>query len=464
MSIKRLSFREKLSYGMGDLGNGFMFDMGQLYLLFFYTNYMKISPVIAGSVFLVAKIADAFIDTAVGAFVDTRVPGKLGKFRPFILFGSFPLAILTTICFVVPNFGETGRVVWAFATYILFNAAYSIVNIPYGSMSAVMTVDGVERTKLANFRSLGSQAALFFSGIFVYPVVDFIHHHSKNDNLSWAVAIGSMTLLGMIFHFLCFKGCKERYVAKPKPKTEIISRKDSELNAFMFLCKNKPFIVFVLFTLLTIATTYIIQQSQLYYFEYQFNAGKEMMKTISTLNMIAFFPIFFTIAVIVKKIGKKAAMAIGAIGFGIVQTLNYFLFAENQIAFLTCMFLSQILIMIPNSVCWAIVADIVEWGEFISGKRTEGIIYSSYSFTRKVCQAIAGFIPGLILSIVGFDPDLATQPEGVLAGIKFTYIALPAMLTIIAGIMFIFFYPLTEAKHREIVEYLGLEKLNTQNS
>lgn len=456
---KKLSLKEKISYGFGDLGNGFMFDMGQLYLLFFYTNYMKIPPKIAGTVFLVAKVLDAFIDTSVGAYVDTRVPSKLGKFRPFILFGSIPLAVLTTICFIVPNFSQNGRIMWAFITYILFNAAYSVVNIPYGSMSAVMTIDGVERTKLANFRSLGSQGALFLSGICVYPIVDYVQHHIDDPHIPWAIAIGSMTILGVICHFLCFRGCKERYVKAPTKESEE-HKGESELKAFFYLFKNKPFMVFVVFTLLTIVSTYILQQTQLYYFKYQFGAEKSLIKTISTLNMIAFLPFFFFIAMIVRKIGKKAAMSIGAIGFGIIQILNYTAFAENQTTFLVCMFLAQIFVMIPNGICWAVVADIVEWGEYISGVRTEGIIYSSYSFIRKVCQALAGFIPGVILSMIGFDANLEVQAQSTLNGIKAVYIALPAGLTMIAGILFVFFYPLTEKKHKEIVEKLGLNKLN----
>lgn len=163
-----MSLKEKLAYGAGDLGNGFMFDLGQIYLLKFYTDVLGISAAYAGLVFLVSKLFDAFVDSGVGTWVDSRRNiGKRGKFRPFILFGTLPLAITTLISFLSPDLSYTGKVVWAFVTYMLFNATYSIVNIPYGSLAASMTKNPVDRASLASFRSLGSQAALFLTGIAV---------------------------------------------------------------------------------------------------------------------------------------------------------------------------------------------------------------------------------------------------------------------------------------------------------
>ena len=156
MSNGKLSFREKLGYGAGDLGNNFMFDMGQFYLLFFYTNFMQIPAWIGGTVFLTAKLVDAFIDTAIGAWADSRQMGSRGKFRPFILYGTLPLAITTTMCFIVPNFDQTGRIVWAFASYIIFNAFYSVVTVQRHA----------ERPCLV--RQVGYQTIILYSCIIIY--------------------------------------------------------------------------------------------------------------------------------------------------------------------------------------------------------------------------------------------------------------------------------------------------------
>lgn len=175
----KLKFREKFSYGFGDLGNGMMFDMGQIYLLKFFTDILGISSVYGGLVFFLSKIFDAFFDTGVGAYVDNRKNiGNKGKFRPFILYGSIPLALFTVLTFISPDLSYTGKVVWAFTTYILFNFAYSVVNIPYGSLSATMTLNADDRTQLSVFRNLGSQGALFIAGIVVIPMVNVFPNHA----------------------------------------------------------------------------------------------------------------------------------------------------------------------------------------------------------------------------------------------------------------------------------------------
>ena len=214
----RLSLKEKLAYGAGDLGNGFMFDLGQVYLLKFYTDVLGISAYYAGLVFLVSKLFDAFVDSGVGTFVDSRTNiGKRGKFRPFILFGTLPLAITTFISFLSPDLSQGGKIIWAFVTYMLFNATYSIVNIPYGSLAASMTKNPVDRAALASFRSLGSQAALFLTGIAVIPIVS----QFENQSVGYPVAIGIMAVVGIIFHLLCYAGVKEHEVVV-KPKEEKI--------------------------------------------------------------------------------------------------------------------------------------------------------------------------------------------------------------------------------------------------
>ncbi len=156
-----------------------------------------------GLVFLVSKFFDAFVDTAVGTIVDNQTNfAKRGKFKPFILYGSIPLAILTVITFLSPDIGETGKIIWAFGSYLLFNAAYSFVNIPYGSLSASMTINADDRTQLSVFRNMGSQGAMFISGIVVIPVVSLFPNHQ----IGYPMAVGMLAIAGVIFHMICYKG------------------------------------------------------------------------------------------------------------------------------------------------------------------------------------------------------------------------------------------------------------------
>ena len=156
----KLKMKEKISYGFGDLGNGMMFDMGQIYLLKFLTDVLGISSVYAGLVFLVSKIFDAFVDVGVGSYIDNQ---NYSKREIQTIYYIWLTAVSNNDCchFLTPNFSETGKIIWAFAAYMAFNAAYSVVNIPYGSLSASMTLNADDRTQLSVFRNMGSQGALF---------------------------------------------------------------------------------------------------------------------------------------------------------------------------------------------------------------------------------------------------------------------------------------------------------------
>lgn len=137
---KRLSLKEKMSYGFGDFGNGFMFDLGQIYLLKYFTDVAGIPAAMAGGIFLVSKLFAAITDPIVGSSIDYRKNiGKRGKFRPYLLIGSLVLAVLTVLIFLSPSVSTTGKLIYAYASYMIWGIGYSFVNIPYGSLGAAMT-------------------------------------------------------------------------------------------------------------------------------------------------------------------------------------------------------------------------------------------------------------------------------------------------------------------------------------
>lgn len=447
----RLSLKEKLAYGAGDLGNGFMFDLGQIYLLKFYTDVLGISAAYGGLVFLVSKLFDAFVDSGVGTWVDSRQNiGKRGKFRPFILFGTVPLAITTLISFLSPNLSTGGKVVWAFITYMLFNATYSIVNIPYGSLAASMTKNPVDRASLASFRSLGSQAALFLTGLAVVPIV----MKFDSPQVGYPVAIALMGVVGVIFHLICYAGVKENeVVVKPKEQKQPVAK------AFGALFKNRPFMILITLTLFMILANFLKLQVHLFYVQY--NLGNAaLIGSISTVNLLMALAGIAVTTPLVAKIGKKGAVVIGLAGAIIFDALNYLFFGDQVGTFLTFHAIGYFFFMIPNTVIWALIADIVEYGEWMTGERTEGVIYSSYSFVRKVSQALAGFLPGMILTAIGYVPN-AVQSAGALAGLKAMEFIIPAGCSLVALVVFGLFYNLTDKRHKEIVEEIATRKAST---
>ncbi|MDN6656686.1 MAG: glycoside-pentoside-hexuronide (GPH):cation symporter, partial [Staphylococcus simulans] len=327
-----------------------------------------------------------------------------------------------------------------------FSMAYSIVNIPYGSLSASMTVNADDRTQLSVFRNMGSQGALFITGIIVLPMVS----QFPNQAIGFPVVVGVLAAIGVIFHIICYKGVKERFTVEP-PDTKGQSR-----IAFKNLLKNGAFAVLAFYTLLTITAMFLKQSTQLYYFQYVLGEVN-LVGIVSLFNFIALIPALYLTTVLSKKFGKKMTAIIGVVGFIICEMLNYAFFGENVVTFLIFSTLGMFFLVIPNTVTWAFIADVVEYGQWKSGVRTEGIIYSSYSFTRKVSQALAGFIPGIALTFIGYQPNVE-QTADTLQGLGLLYFVVPAVISLIAVIVFGIFYKLTDKRHEQIVKELALRE------
>ncbi|MBT2728853.1 MFS transporter [Bacillus sp. ISL-75] len=440
---KKLTLKEKISYGLGDVGNGFMFDMGQIYLLKFYTDILGISAYWGGLVFLVSKIFDAFADSSVGAFVDKRKVGKRGKFRPFILFGSIPLAIMTIISFMAPDFSDTGKIVFAFITYMAFGLSYSIVNIPYGSLAASMTQDSVDRASLGSFRAIGSQFAMLISGMVVIPIVLYF----PDQKLGYTVGIGSMALIGVIFHYICYRNTNENVIRVPKKEEEKLPM--SKL--FKLLLSNRPLIALCFVCLFMVAGSNLRTAVQLYYLQY--NLGNPGLMSLLSFTSIGIAVIgSFFIPALVKRLGKKKTFIIGLF-IGIAADVANFVLPANVPTFLILLTIGSLGLSFALGLPWVMVADAVDYHEWKTGQRTEGIVYSSYSFFRKLAQALAGFIPGVALGLIGYVPN-AEQTAGALLGIKGLMFIVPAGLNLIAAVILIVLYNLTEDLYKKIVDEL----------
>ncbi|MDN6063315.1 MAG: MFS transporter, partial [Staphylococcus simulans] len=226
--------------------------------------------------------------------------------------------------------------------------------------------------------------------------------------------------------------------------------------AFKNLLKNGAFAVLAFYTLLTITAMFLKQSTQLYYFQYVLGEVN-LVGIVSLFNFIALIPALYLTTVLSKKFGKKMTAIIGVVGFIICEMLNYAFFGENVVTFLIFSTLGMFFLVIPNTVTWAFIADVVEYGQWKSGVRTEGIIYSSYSFTRKVSQALAGFIPGIALTFIGYQPNVE-QTADTLQGLGLLYFVVPAVISLIAVIVFGIFYKLTDKRHEQIVKELALRE------
>lgn len=443
--MSKLTLKEKISYGMGDFGNGFLFDLGQAYLLKFYTDVCGISGAAAGGVFLFTKIFDAFMDPIAGSTIDNRQNiGKNGRFKPVMFYSSIMLAILTVVTFITPNVSTGGRLIYAYATYMLWGLCYSFTNVPYGSLGSVMTQDVQDRTQLASFRQAGSLSALLITGVVFMPILTMF----SNVRVGYPIVVAGMSLVGIIGFYICFKNTKE--VIEPKTREKVTG---SAIVKTVF--SNGPLLTLILMTIFSISA-YNIKTAMLVYF-CQYNLGN--VKLMAYVNFVIIGCSVAGITIIpslVKKFGKKNAAILGFVISIIADTIN-FLSPSNVVIFTILASIAFVGISIPNGITWAFVSDIIDYGEWHTGVRREGITYSAFNFSRKIAQSLAGFASGYGLTLTGYKPNVE-QTAGALAGIKGLLVLYPAIALIFAALVIGILYKLSDKKYKEIVADLQAGK------
>lgn len=441
---EKISLKEKISYGFGDFGNGFMFDLGQIYLLKFFTDVAGLPAAAAGGIFLASKFFNALMDPLVGSSIDYRKNiGPKGKFRPYLVFGSIALAILTVLTFISPDISPAGKLVYAYASYMIWGVGYSFVNIPYGSLGAAITQNAKERTQLSSFRQMGSLGALLITSVVVMPIIVKF----KNPVIGYPVVMAMMCLIGIIGFYICFRNTKERIRVIEGPKEKLSVK--SVVKTFI---QNKPLLTIVLMTIFSISA-YNVKSAMLIYFA-QYNLGNVgLMAYMSFIIIGSSFLGVILMPKLVARFGKKTTAMIG-FGICVAADLTNFFMPSNVYIFTILASIAFIGISIPNGITWAFVSDIIDYGEWKSGERKEATTYSLFNFSRKLAQALSGFLSGIGLSLIGYVPNVA-QKASTLVGIKGILTLYPALALTLAMIVIGFLYKLTDKKHAEIIKEIG---------
>ncbi|WP_137601536.1 glycoside-pentoside-hexuronide (GPH):cation symporter [Paucilactobacillus nenjiangensis] len=445
---RTLKLRNKIGYMVGDVGNNFLFDMGQLYLLKYFTDQLGLNSAVAGTIFLVAKVWDAFMDISVGTWIDNRTNiGKRGKFRPFMLWAAIPLALLLIANFTMPDFSVTGKLVWAYVAYMLFGTVYSISNVPFGSMITAMTKNSQERSELASYRQAGSNFGLMMATIGFMPIVTAL----PNEKIGYTVAVVVFAIAGVLCQWFAYANTKENYQSEPKPKVSKAEIKES----YKALLKNKPLLTVSIVNLFTFSAFNLKLAVQVYYCQY-------VLKDLTAESLLGFFSIgmvfvsVFLTPMLTKKFDKKNVYILGCAIWAVGDILGFF-FASNTFMLV---FLTSIAYLgngFTSALNWALVSDCVEYGEWKTGIRSEGLVYSFFTYFRKLSQALAGFIPGIVLAMVGYVPNQAQTATALLGirGLMFIYSATLAVVTIVVMWKL---YPLTEKRYKNIMGELLSKK------
>ena len=440
-----LSGKEKVAYGFGDLGNGFMFDLGQAYLTKFWIDTAGIGPAVVALIFVLVKLFDAVMDPLAAIFIDSRKVGKRGKFRPVMMVSACVLGVMTVVTFTMPDVSLPWKIAFAAGSYAIWGATYSFVNGPYGSMASVMTRNIKERAQLATSRQAGSLGAQWICGIAFIPIMMMLGGMTA-ENYMWAAL--AMALIGMVSFVICYRGTKEHIAVNRAVGTQKNGFKDYARAVFT----NRPLLALVLMSLFTISSMNVNNMMMIFFAEY--NLGNIALQAVLNFVMIgaSIVGIMF-IPKLVVRFGKKRTVMVSFAIAVVANGLN-FIIPTNLWTFMILVTIGYAALSIPNGITWAFVSDTIDYGEWHTGVRKEAITYGAFNFSRKVSQSLAALVGAGMLAVTGYVAQSSEQSDATLGGIKAAMTLYPAVALTIAAVIVYFIYNVSDDKYRRIAKDL----------
>ncbi len=460
-SVKPFGMMDKLGYAMGDMGCGFSFQLISTYMQLFYCQLIGISTAHYAAIIFISKFWDAVNDVIIGNLVDTKRISKKSKYMPWIIMGAVALIGLTIMIFApVGNFPYAGKVAWCLISYCLWSVAYTMVNVPYGSLLNAITDDPKQRTSLSTFRSIGAS----LPGVVVMLILPNVVY-SKTINAAGKeedVLNGTYLLIAaVIMSILAFAAL----FGTTKLVTERIERNETGesangakafFSAFKSFFTNRPMVGATIATLASVAFFNSTASLNNMVFQFFFEDTSKM-----TLAMIGSYgPMLISMALLGKltgKFGKKKVASVGMLVSTIAGIVSLIMPVQPNTS---GMILYIILLMFMNlgnglfqiSV-WAIVADCIEISFRKTGKSEEGSLYALYSFFRKLAQGIGQAISSLGLAAIGFvEGTGAVQPDGFGESIKNLYFVILFAGSLIAFLSMTFVYNISHEQEKEFAQ------------
>ena len=401
----KLNFKRKFFYGGGDFAVNIMWQLTVFYLMFFYTDVFGLSPAKAGLVFFIAKIWDALTDPIMGYIAD-NTSSRWGKFRPYLIFASLPALAAIVLCFTAPDLSQTGKFYWALCTYISFTTLYTITAIPYGSLIPVMTQDMNERTSLASFRYLGgSTGSIVVAALTLWLVYKF-----ESPATGFPVVVGAFSIVAAIFFFLCFFHTEETY-------SKVYEERISIKRNLSMIASNFPlqFVIVAIFG--TWMANNIKQVTVIYFVKYNLQLepyfGLILLSVILQIMMGAFLA-----NLIKNKLEKKNIYILGTALYVLADLTIYFVIGYENFWLLALVGVPAFIgFGMAGVAVWSMIADTVEYGEWKSGFRAEGVINAFHVCIFKLSIGISAWFAGFILVITNYIPNAESQSIETLDGL-----------------------------------------------
>lgn len=428
----KLSWTQRIGFGSGDLAQNLIYQTISMYLLFFYTNVYGLDPGVAAIMFLIVRIVDVIWDPLVGTFVDKHDP-KLGKYRAYLILGGVPLTGFAILCFWN---GFSGSLLYAYITYVGLSMCYTLVNVPYGALNASLTRDTNEITILTSVRMFMANVGGLAVGMGL-PIVVKLFDPSETSDLSssdsaWFITMTIYGLVGLALLIFCFTQCRERVVMD---KSETKNVKVSDL--WLEFVRNKPLRILAFFFITAFAMMAIGNSAGAYYINYNLSGTAGELSIFMGLGSIPAFIFMPMIPAIKRKVGKKGMFYIFLITAIIGMAMLYVIsmvdsLKEHMMLVYIAQFVKSTGVIVATGYMWALVPEVISYGEYTHGRRISGIVNALTGIFYKAGMALGGVVPGLVLAFVDFNKDAAQQTPFAQQGILWLVAVIPAILLLLA--------------------------------
>ncbi len=457
-TARPFGIRDKIGYLFGDFGNDFTFLLSSSFLLKFYTDVMHLSAGVVGIVMMLSRFVDAFTDVTMGRIADRARPAAAGKFKPWILRMCGPVAIASFLIYqsAFASYAQWFKILWLVVTYILWGSVfYTSINIPYGSMASTISRESADRQSLSTFRTMGSTLAGVIVGagvpLVAYDtrIVDGVEIAELNGGRFTFIA-GVFSVLAVLAYLLCYFITTERVIPEEMAEVKRTGVKDMLISA----AKNRALISIIAASVLMLLSQFTLQQMANYVFpDYYANTTAQSASTIAMMfGMIVAAALARPLS---ERFGKAEISAAANLLAAAVCLALFFIRPQNVWVYVAINVVSWLGLGIFAMVSWALITDVIDYSEIKNGVREDGSIYALYSFARKMGQAAAAGLTGLLLTLVGYEkiPGVSL-PDSVKEGLFNISTAVPAIGFVLLSLVLWFWYPLHKNEVNKNIQML----------
>jgi len=426
----KIGFLEKVAYGSGDLASNIIFASITSFLVFYYTDITKVSAAAVGSIMLISRLLDGIVDIIMGLIVD-RTKTKYGKARPWILRMCVPFAISAILLFSVPDIGENAKLIYIFVTYNIVNIIYTSINIPYGVLSSLITQDQYQRSVLNIIRMIFSLVGNIGINMLTLPIVQAFGGGAKG----WTMAYTAFGIIASLLFLATFFFTKERVGSEGREQEESKKENVPVMVGLKGLFKNKYWVILTANGVASGVNLSVAMGVNVYFASYILG-NPNLTGTLMISMTLPMVLALFVLAPFVKKFGKRNIYLAGIV----IQIAGYVVTLLNPLN-VSMVLIGAVIRGIGAApgmgVGFAMIADSVEYGEWKTGNRTEGLIFSAQSYGGKAGTGLGGALIGWVLAWGGYVGGAMTQSASAISAIKILFIFIPIAVSIIQFLLLV---------------------------